>query len=143
MMYAHILAAGNIGKITAARLLDSEVFAGVGPLQPGQGLPLTASDFTSPAAISSITLSWHGNGVSFDTDVVAATNIGSLILGTTRSADGGLPYGVAARDLGRVTVRDTSHPQTIQLRSVHDPATLATQLAAQKVQLGDLVFRII
>ena len=143
MMYAHILATGNIGKITAARLLDSEVFAGVGPLQPGQGLPLTASDFTAPAAISSITLNWHGKGVSFDSDVVAATNIGSLDLGTTRSANGGLPYGIAARGLGSVTVVDTSHPQTIRLRAVHDPATLAAQLAAQKLELGDLVFRVI
>jgi hypothetical protein len=143
LMYFHILAAGSIGRIMASELLDSTVFAGIGPLASGQGLPLTESDFVTAESIGSIRLTGRGKSVGFATSVIAATDIGSLMLGTTRTDDGGLRFGVAAREIGILSVRDTTHPQTIVLRSVRDPATLAAQLAQQKLHLGDLVFRII
>ena len=143
MLSVHVLAAGNVGRIMASQILDSKIFAGVGTLPDGQFLPESPSDFANPASIGSITLKRRGKGVNFDSVEVAATNVGTLTLGTVKSANAGFTYGVAAESIGHLSASDISRPQTITLNAVQDAATLAAQLAAEKIQVGDLVFRIV
>ncbi|HSZ58691.1 MAG TPA: hypothetical protein VK797_23685 [Tepidisphaeraceae bacterium] len=138
--FSSILTAGSIGKVTAGQLSNCRVFAGVS----SPSLPATPSDFSSAATIGSITLRpSRGETISFDSARIAATSLGVLSLGTTRTGNGGFQYGVAAASIGRLTVKDTTHPQTIKLTAVHDAATLTSQLSAQKAQLGDLTFQIV
>jgi hypothetical protein len=135
--YSSILSAGNIGNVVASQLLNCRFLAGA------TSLPVTASDFSSAASIASIALHPKSTALlSFDS-VVAATSIGSLLLGTTRTNNGGVPYGVAARSIQRFAVFDQTQHRTIILKNVHDPAALGAQIAAQKVALGDLILRIV
>lgn len=138
--YTSILTAGDIGKLTAGQLSNCRVFAGIS----SPSLPMTSSDFSATASIGSVVLhSTSGSLVSFDSARIAASKLGVLSLGTTRTGNGGMQFGVAAQNIGLLTVQDRTHPQTIKLRSVQDAATLAAQLSAQKAQLGDLTLQIV
>jgi hypothetical protein len=137
-----ILTSGSIGKVISRDLAGSVLYAGL----TAEVFPASAPDFASPATIASVVLRGTGTGATtlgFDGAFIAATNLGTLSLGTTKTNNNGLIYGIAARSIGRLTVRDTTRPQTISLEAVHDASTLAAQLAAGKLQLGDLTLRVI
>jgi hypothetical protein len=139
-----IQAAGNIGTISALTFNGTLVTAGVGPLSTTDLLPTAASDFVSPAQIRSVSLHPHGkNVVGFVNSEVAASNVGILAMGTTRVANGGTPFGVAAHSLGRLTGRDLTHKQNLAFSNVTDAAALAQQVAARNLNLQDFAIRIL
>ena len=138
-----IQSAGNIGSISAKDMRTTLVTAGVGPLSGTDPLPASPSDFASPAQIRSISLHPSGrNVVGFLNSDVAASNIGSLTMGTTRVANG-QPFGVAAHSIGRLTGRDLSHKQNLVFVNLTDAAALAQQVAARNLNLQDFVIRIL
>jgi peptidyl-prolyl cis-trans isomerase A (cyclophilin A) len=139
-----IQAVGNIGTISALELQGSLVTAGVGPLSGAVPLPTMASDFVAPAQIHSITLHPHGRGaIGFLGSDIAAATIGSLSLATTRVANGGSPFGVAAHTLGHLTAHDLTHKQNLVFANVIDPATVTQQVAARHLTLDDFAVRIL
>lgn len=140
---ALISAAGNIGQITAQSVSHSYFYAGLAPLTPGVTLPIDASGFESPASIASVILHPRGKIPGFASTAVAANSIGKLSFGTIQTSNGGSPFGIATTSLGSLTARDISQIQTFSFADVHDAATLAAQIAARKLNLGDFVFRLV
>ena len=138
-----IIAAGSIGPIHAAALQRTLVFAGVGNVPQGQSLPVSASDFSRSATIQSITLRPTRKLIGFSGSDIAAANIGNLFLGNTRVSNGSVPFGVAAMQIGHLSVRDLTHRRTLTFSQLHDPAALAAFVAAHGIQLDDFVIRLI
>ena len=138
-----IQAAGNLGPITSAALDQSAVFAGVAPLPTGQSLPMTPSDFSSSSTIQSISLQPRRKIVGFLNSNVAASKIGRLSLGTTRTDNGGFPFGVAATQIAFLFARDQTHHQAFTLTNLHDPATLAAEIAARRLSLQDFKVNVV
>jgi hypothetical protein len=136
-----INAAGNLGRIRAEALQGSLVYAGVGTLPFGETLPNLASDLSMAATIQSITLVPRAKVVGFLGSDIAASSVGNLSLATTQIANNGIPFGIAATSIGRVTMRDLTTHHFIAINNVHDAATLATQIAALGFSLQDLTIR--
>jgi hypothetical protein len=143
ILNSSIIAAGSIGPIHARALQRSIVFAGVGNVPQGQPLPVSATDFSSSATIQSITLRPTRKVIGFSGSDIAAANIGSLDLGNTRVSNGGIPFGVAAMQIGHLSVRDLTHRRTLTFSQLHDPAAIAAFVTAHGIQLDDFVIRLI
>lgn len=139
-----VQSAGNIGTISALELQGSLVTAGVGPLATNELLPTVASEFAAPAQIRSIALHPHGRGViGFLGSDIAASTIGTLSLVSTRVANGGNTFGVAAHSLGNLTAHDLTHKQNLVFSNVTDPAAVTQQVAARHLTLDDFAIRIL
>jgi hypothetical protein len=139
IMRSTILSAGDIAKVRASQFQFSKLLAGTAAAE----LPSSAADFTHPATIQSVLFLPRGANASFDGSLIAATNLGKLDLGTTKTSNSGFPYGIATRAIGLLSVRDESRNQQLILRSIHDSATLAAQLNAQKFVPQDIVIRVL
>ena len=138
-----ILSAGNIGTLSAEALQQTIVYAGVGQLQQGETLPTSASELATSASIRAITLHPVGRVVGFRASDVAATSLGLLSFGTTQVDNSGVPFGVAAVSIGRLTARDLTNHRFIALSNVTDATALADQIAAQGLNLQDMVIRVL
>lgn len=138
-----INSAGNLGPIRAEALQNSLVFAGVGTVSPGQTLPSAASDLSATATIQSIKLLPRANVVGYLNSDIAAANMGDLSLGTTKIDNSGMPFGIAATSIGRISMRDLTTRHVITINNVHDAGTLAAQIAALGFSLQDLNIRIL
>ena len=138
-----IVSAGNLGPISAEALQQSIVYAGVGQLAQGESLPTSASELSGSATIRSITLRPVGKVAGFRASDVAAASIGILAFGTTQVDNMGTPFGVAAINIGRLTARDLTNRRFIALSNINDATTLANQIAAQGINLQDLVIRVL
>jgi subtilisin family serine protease len=89
---------GNITAITAGTLTDSTVFAGVSSTV--SGLPSSAADFTSSAAILSLTVrGLSGSPFAVTGSDIAAATLGRITLGTVDPDNGGTPFGIAGDSL--------------------------------------------
>lgn len=138
MQSSALESAANVGPITAESLEGSIVYAGVAPLGEGQSLPATASDLSTTASIASVTLRPRGKvKVGFDASDVAAADIGVLALSTTQVSNGGIAFGVAAEDIGRLTARDLTNHRQLAFSNIHDATTLANQISAENLNLED------
>jgi cyclophilin family peptidyl-prolyl cis-trans isomerase len=102
-------AAGNIGNVFAASLLDSEIYAGVAALPPGTLLPNLRSGFVRNASIGSVELQTTRGSYSFSNSAIAAAHIGILSLGTVQTQNITIPNGVAAESIG-ILIADTNKP---------------------------------
>ena len=138
-----IRSAGSIGVVSSMFVINSSIYAGVGPLPPGQGLPAAASDFVAPAQIRSVTLSRSPRFPSFSNSVIAASSLGSLDLGTIQTANGGTPFGLAARFIRSVTGNDLTSHRDFRLTNLITPQTLASEIAASHLNLQDFTIRLL
>ncbi|HZL34245.1 MAG TPA: VCBS repeat-containing protein [Tepidisphaeraceae bacterium] len=128
--------AGNIGSITAGALYNSNVFAGVGPLPPGQRFPITSSNFTNVGAtIKSVFLHQGIGNASFLNSAISAPNIGNANLGTVAFANNGAPQGIAAHSIALVSGSDLITRKIFALRH----PTNTSGLAARGINPQDFV----
>ena len=99
---ADVRAAATIGRIMAAAVTGSRVFAGVSGSVAL--LPASLADFVNPAAaIGAVTVRSRVAGVaSFSDSVIAAPTIGKLSLGRIQTTNGGAVFGAAADRIGSV-----------------------------------------
>ena len=112
-----IRSAGNIGVISAALMLNSSVYAGVGPLPPGQRLPAAASDFISPAVIRSLSLSSSG---VFGNSAIAAYVLGTLRLGQIGAGDSiGAHRIESLSGIGKGHTKPSGQPTQISFRIIN------------------------
>ena len=143
MSFGWIFAAGNIGTVTTHAMLFGYLFAGVDTSAAIPPLPSTSADFVGTASIRSVVIRPTRQFDGFLSSKIAASSIGSLQLGNTRTSNGGTVFGIAASSLEKLSVLDLTQHKQINLNSVKDAASLAAQLAAQNLVLADLAIRII
>ncbi|MDB5171422.1 MAG: peptidyl-prolyl cis-trans isomerase (rotamase) - cyclophilin family [Phycisphaerales bacterium] len=143
ILSSSIQSAGNIGKVSAANLATSTLFAGVGTLAAGAVLPQALTDFTAPASISQITLHPRPKTVGFSGSVIAAQTLGNLSLATTNVNNGGNAFGVAAHSIGRFTATNATPAEKFDLKNLTNAQQLAAIVASQKLTLSDLQIRLV
>jgi hypothetical protein len=94
-----VRAADTIGRVTAASVRDSRLFAGVSGTVTR--LPTSLADFVNTGAvIGGLTVKRAG---TFSNTIVAAPTIGKLALGAIQTANSGGPFGVAVDRMGIVS----------------------------------------
>jgi cyclophilin family peptidyl-prolyl cis-trans isomerase len=126
-------ATGSLGNLSAADLVNSEIYAGIGNLGDGQLFPNLATDFVAADSIASVKLK-TGSGFSFSNSVIAADKITSLTLGTLQTSNGGIANGVAAEHIGALTAIAT---KKFNLKNVTSATDLTTILSTDGVSLDD------
>jgi cyclophilin family peptidyl-prolyl cis-trans isomerase len=116
-----IRSAGNIGSITAASMTGSSIFAGVEePAGLPVALPDAATDFVPGVSIRALNVR-NRTAASFSGSYVAAASLGRMNLGVVNTANGGVPFGLAALDLASLTAVDGAGAP-IRARRLTDPA---------------------
>ena len=138
-----IQANGNIGSISAETLDHTLIAAGISTLPQGETFPQSAGDFASSQSIGAVMLHPRGRIVGFATSDLWAMHLGTLSFGTIRTANGGVPFGLAASRIGSLVARDVSKNQTFNLINLHDPAGLAAQIQAKGLSLGDFTIKLL
>jgi regulation of enolase protein 1 (concanavalin A-like superfamily) len=94
-----IRALGSIGSITAAGLINANVFAGVA--DSITALPALASDFVQSSAIMSVVVTGRRLPFAVENSNVAAQTLGRINFGAVNTDNGGVPFGLAAHSLTR------------------------------------------
>src|SRR5204862_1285127 len=98
-----IRSAGNIGTITAASIAGSSIFAGVVQVAGAPvALPVAATDFVPGVSIRSVSVR-DRTAASFVGSYLAAASLGKMSLGMVNTANGGVPFGLAALDLASLS----------------------------------------
>ncbi len=131
-------AAGSIGPVSAASLLNSKIFAGVAALPAGQPLPNTAIEFATMQTIASVRLRTlpASAGFSFSNSEIAATSTPSLSLGTIQTANGGAVSGVASEAIKTLT--GIANGKRFALRNLTSATDVNAALAKFGLTLTDL-----
>lgn len=100
-----IRTSGNLGSISAGAIRNSSIFAGVKSsfttTPSSSGLPDGQSDFESDRTIESVVVNGiEGQSFNFINSNIAAWNIGAVRLVDIQTSNAGVPFGVAATDIG-------------------------------------------
>jgi hypothetical protein len=120
MTAVRVLSAGNIGSVSALGMANSSVFAGVLATHDTNGdgvldLPNPATELDLTAAGRAFIKSVRVSGVrgadrqyadSLINSNLAAAEFGSVYLGYVRTANSGVPFGLAADHIQMLTTRD-------------------------------------
>ena len=136
-----IRSSGNIGSVATLNLSNSDIYAGIGPLAAGQTLPAAPGDFVAPAMIRSVTLG--ALAPSFANSVIAAANEGNLNLGTIQTANGGLPFGLAAHQISALTGVVLTSRKSFRVVRITSTSAATAALAARGINPQDFVVRIV
>jgi hypothetical protein len=130
---------GSVGSISAASLQNSRVYAGIVNLPNGENLPMSANDIPISAQIRSLRLRKSATATFVNSDVAAAT-LGSLNLGTVRTANAGTPFGFAARQpIMSLQLTDEATGKSAAGHNVASTAAFNGLLAAKGIPQQDLV----
>ncbi len=125
MYGCQILSAGSIGLVSAAAFDQDEILAGIsvaqGVVVPTM-LPSSLADFPNQASIGSVCAA-----MTFNTNIVAHT-VKSVALGALTPANGGVPFGIAAKTVE--SVAGSNAGKRFQLTRLADAATAIADLTA-------------
>lgn len=89
---------GNINAVRVGAMIDATIRAGVDPTVTG--LPTAASAFNNPASIFSFVVTGlPGLALAFSNSIVAAQNLGTVIVNRVQSDNAGTAFGFAAATL--------------------------------------------
>ena len=138
-----IRSTGNVNSVVAMNLSNCDLYAGVGPLVAGQVLPASSGDFLAPAMIRSVTLGRGSRLPSFANSVIAAATEGNLNLGTIQTANGGVPFGLAAHDIAALAGADLTSRKSFRITRIASTSAAAAALAARGINPQDFVIRIL
>jgi peptidyl-prolyl cis-trans isomerase A (cyclophilin A) len=129
-----INSAGDIVGLSAGSVTGgTRIVAGATALTTG--LPTSTADFTSQATIKSIKVK-----TAFSGSTVVASTIKTVKLGTLTLANGGVPFGFAADNIGAITGR-TDANKKFAVRSPNDQTQANNQL--NDIALADAVFLVL
>lgn len=119
-----IRTAGNIGSVTAAKILHSKLFAGV---QSGvNALPQTTADFAALATIVKVVVTGTANLADpglLDSDI-AASIITSASITRFAPSNNGVPYGLTADRIATLTLKTAS--STVTKTNLNTPSADAS-----------------
>lgn len=116
-----ILSSGNIGAVTVGGLNNAILLAGVGETFDNDGdgvldLPYPAIDLTATATIKTLTVKGiKQDGLFVDSVInsnIAAATMGTLSLSYVQTDNGGVPFGLAADTIRRLTLKGLDGTQT-------------------------------
>ena len=98
----------NLGSITAGRILNSNIFAGVD--NAVTQLPSAAGDLTATAAIKSVKLKGvAGETVWLQNSNVAAAELGKVTVGFAQTDNTGVPFGIATQQFKSIAYKDATN----------------------------------
>jgi hypothetical protein len=132
---ADIRASTGIGKVFAASIRDSRLFAGVS--DSVTLLPVSVADFANPAAVIGA-VSVRSKGAvapSFSNTLIAAPILGKLSLGPVRTDNAGKDFGVAGDRVTSFTAVAVGGMGLIRRSRLDDPAVSLAD--------GDFVLRLL
>ena len=135
-----ISSAGNIGSITSLAMSNDSIDAGVGTLAAGPTFPGLA-DFVAPASIRAVRLLEPLLSKSFSNSFIAADQINSLFLGSIQTTNNGSPFGIASHNIVRLS-GSVPPARLFALRNLNSQATVAAQVSAMRLSLGDFQIQI-
>jgi len=104
---------GTINSIIVGSVDNSQVFAGVATLPPGQPLPDSTSDFSASAAIKLLRVK-----ATFSSSNIAAQFLGHLSLGKLQTSNGGANFGVAAQTITSISGFNQATSNKISLKNL-------------------------
>jgi hypothetical protein len=133
---------GSIGSITATRLQDSQIYAGLVTLPSGQGLPTSAMDFANVAMINSVSLR-RSASASFTGSDIAAYGLGTINLGSVATTNAGTPFGLAAHNIKQVILVDQTTRKAVSQANVPNTTAFSNLLAQKGINQGDFVVSVI
>jgi hypothetical protein len=122
--YSQIISAGNIGTVTAGAMEDSNCFAGV--TEGITGLPAAeAASFSETATIKSVAIKGiKGEPNCVINSNIAAANILSASLAYPQSDNGGVPFGIAADYIRKLTIKGAAGTKSFkELGKLEDSKT--------------------
>ena len=110
---SQILSQGNVGTVTAGAMIDSNCFAGVAEGITGLPAAETAS-FSKTATIKSIAIKGIKTESSpyYINSNIAAANILSASIVYPQSDNGGVPFGLSADNINKLTIKKTDGTTT-------------------------------
>jgi hypothetical protein len=139
MLNSNVVAGGSINTVSAARMQDSGIYAGL--VSPN--LPATTADFGNTAQIRSVTLHRSAAGPSFTGSNIAAYQLGNVILGTVQMANGGTPFGLAAHSIQSITLTDQATNHSLHASNIPTTTAFSSLLAAKGMAQNDFVVEIV
>jgi hypothetical protein len=110
---SRILSTGNIGTVTAGAMINSTCFAGVA--EGVSGLPdAETASFSETATIKSVAIKGIKTEPSpyYINSNIAATNILSTSIAYPQSYNGGVPFGLSADNIKKLTIKKTDGTTT-------------------------------
>jgi hypothetical protein len=135
-----IAAAGNVGTFDARTMVDCVLQAGVAG---GVGLPASDADFVATASIDRVNLQTDSRRVSFGNSVIAASQVGPLVLGRVQTENGGTPFGVAGRSIRSVQGTDISTGKSFKISNPSSTQAAAAALSTKGIDPHDLTIAIV
>jgi hypothetical protein len=126
-----------MGSITAASLTQSTISAGtVASLSQTGPLLDSADDLAAPAMISEVKLT--APTASFSDSRIAAARLGSMLLGTIVTSNGGVPLGLSAESIATIRAAlDSGGSLRLSAKQLASESALTAYLAANSITLGD------
>jgi hypothetical protein len=143
LLSSTIFSASDLGPLTLGSIIGSRILAGVGPLQPGEFIPTSASEFAANATIKSITLRPGIRYVSFANSSIAAFNIGAMSLNRVQTNNGGAPFGVAAHFMSSLSGLDLKTRRSFSIGHITSGSVVASAFARQRINPQDLLVDIL
>jgi len=131
-----INSAGSIGAITAAALINGEIYAGIASLSNGLALPSTVVDFASMSSIKSVRVKAGASGTTFSNSDIAAANLGVLSLGTLQTTGNANVTGIVGETIASLTA--TTNKKFV-LKKLNATSDIAALLSNMGVMLGQIV----
>ena len=97
---------GNLGKLSIARLIDSNIFAGVD--SSVTGLPDDPADFTSAASIAGVKLNGKTAATWMANSNIAASELGKVSFGWAQTDNSDTDFGIACQKFNSISYKDAS-----------------------------------
>jgi len=129
---------GNLGAISAKRMSDSSIQAGIVSTVTPLSLPLSTSDFKNTSSIGSITLSKSASA-SFSNSYIAAYTIGTTFLGSVSMTNTmpGIPFGIAAHKFSAFSLFALPGSKSIRINNPATNAVFDNVLSAKGITPSD------
>ncbi|MBN2378108.1 MAG: hypothetical protein JXD22_17045 [Sedimentisphaerales bacterium] len=122
----------NLGSVTAGRILNSNLFAGVD--NAVTQLPTSATDFSAGVAIKSVTLKGiAGQAIWLQNSNIAASELGKVAAGFAQTDNSGVQFGIATQQFKSIAYKDATN--NLKAKSAADLAFFTG--------MGDLVVRVL
>jgi hypothetical protein len=121
----------SLGSISAAQLVNSQIYAGL-VANPSAALPTLSADYRNTSQIKSISLH-KGASASFANSDVAAYFIGTANLGGVNQSNGGTPFGLSSHSVNSVTIVDQASAKTVHVAKPPTTTTFNSALTAKGI----------
>ena len=126
---------GNIGSISADSITNSNIYAGVAG--PTVDLPDDIGDFTGLSTIKSVSTR------TFSNSNLAAAGLQRLNLGAVDTDNAGTSFGVSSGAITSLTGTLDPTGQRFRFRNLAEQADADAQIAAQGLNLGNFLVRVV